>query len=143
MREESTLEMYKPEMTTRMDIPSFEGLRAGFPAEASSYDGKTIDLNSELIRHPESTFFARIKGNSMVDYGIDDGDLAVVDRSLEPTTGRIAVCYINGEFTLKRIEIKKDGLWLMPGNPEFQPLKVREESEFQVWGILIYVIKKF
>lgn len=143
MEEEATLEISKPDTVTKLDIPSFEGLRAGFPTEASSYDGRTIDLNIELIRHPESTFFARVKGHSMIDYGIDDGDLAVVDRSLEPATGRIAVCYIDGEFTLKRIEIKKDGIWLMPGNTEFQPIKVRAESEFQVWGILIYVIKKF
>lgn len=143
MEKEPELEISKPDTVTKLDIPSFEGLKAGFPTEAPSYDGRTIDLNIELIRHPESTFFARIKGRSMIDYGIDDGDLAVIDRSLEPATGKIAVCYIDGEFTLKRIEIKKDEIWLMPGNPEFQPIRVRAESEFQVWGILIYVIKKF
>jgi SOS-response transcriptional repressor LexA len=95
-----------------------------------------------IIKNPISTFYGRVKGDSMHAAGVDDGDLLVIDKSLEYRTGAIAVCALNGEFTLKYI--KRDGkrVWLMPANPDFRPIEVKEEDEFTVWGIVIWVIKK-
>ena len=101
-----------------------------------------MDLNAELIRHPDATFYARVKGNSMVDAGVEDGDVLIIDRSLEPVTGKIAVCYVDGEFTVKRLKIENDVCWLVPANEEFEPIKVTEENDFIIWGVVSYVIKR-
>lgn len=119
-----------------------EGIRAGFPSPAEDYAEPTLDLNRYVIKNPASTFYARINGDSMQGADIHDGDIAVIDKSLEPTNGSIAVCFLDGEFTLKRIEIEKDRVWLMPANPQFSPIEVTEENHFVVWGIVTYVIKK-
>ncbi len=118
-----------------------QAVPAGFPSPAQDYLGDSIDLNKELIRHPATTFCARVTGYSMMDCGIDDNDLLLVDKSLEPRDGCIAVCFMDGEFTLKQLSIQPDGLYLMPANCEYQPIKVQEGSNFQVWGIVTYVIK--
>ena len=117
-----------------------EAVPAGFPSPAQDHT-ESIDLNRELIPHPASTFCARVSGDSMRDCGIDNGDLLIIDKSLHPHEGCIAVCFIDGEFTLKRISIRRDGIWLIPANPDYPPLHVVEESNFQVWGIVSYVIK--
>ena len=77
----------------------------------------------------------------MIGAGIDDGDIMVIDRSLEPRDGKIAICFVDGEFTVKRIKIKKDGIYLMPENSAFEPIKVTENNELIIWGIVTYVIK--
>lgn len=118
-------------------------VKAGFPSPAADFTGETIDLNRELIRHPSTTFCARARGTSMKDAGISDGDLLIIDRSLEPEDGRIAVCYIDGEFTLKRIRKGRGCLWLVPANPDYKPIKVTPENDFTIWGILTHVIKSF
>lgn len=94
------------------------------------------------MRHPASTFYFRVSGVSMVGDGFDDGDIIVVDKSLEATDGSIAVCYVDGEFTIKRICRDKDCLWLMPSNEKFKPMRVTADNEFAVWGIVTYIIKK-
>jgi DNA polymerase V len=101
-----------------------------------------MDLNWELVKNPDSTFYGRVKGVSMRDAGVDDGDLLIIDKSLDYRTGAMAVCCINGGFTLKFIRRDKDGLYLVPANPDYQPIKVNEEDEFTVWGIVAYIIKK-
>ena len=88
------------------------------------------------------TFYARITGNSMEGVGIQDGDIVVIDKSLEPANDQIAVCFIDGEFTLKRIHLENGRLFLMPHNPAFPPIEITEENHFQVWGIVTYVIKR-
>jgi len=118
------------------------GISAGFPSPAEEYMETAIDLNRELIRNPGATFFGRVRGFSMKDAGISEGDVLVIDRSLEPRNGSIAVCFIDGEFTVKRIAIEKDGVYLTPANKEFKPLKISGENEFIVWGIVTWVIKK-
>ncbi len=118
-----------------------EAIPAGFPSPAQDHVGEGIDLNRELIRHPASTFCARVAGDSMRDCGIEDGDLLIVDKSLTPREGSIAVCFVDGEFTLKRISIRRDGIWLEPANPRYPALHVTEGSNFQVWGIVSYVVK--
>lgn len=102
----------------------------------------TIDLNKELSENPLATFYIRVKGNSMIDAGINDKDVLVVDRSLEPQNNKIAICFIDGEFTVKRIQAEKDCMYLMPENSEYKPIKVTEENQLIIWGMVTYVIKK-
>ncbi|MBQ6938865.1 MAG: translesion error-prone DNA polymerase V autoproteolytic subunit [Muribaculaceae bacterium] len=118
-----------------------EAVPAGFPSPAQDYVDEGIDLNRELIRHPASTFCARVAGDSMRDCGIDDGDLLIIDKALTPKEGSVAVCFVDGEFTLKRISIRTDGIWLEPANPHYPALHVTDGSNFQVWGIVSYVVK--
>lgn len=128
---------------THMDkVPLVEGIRAGFPSPAEDYVEPTLDLNRYVIKNPASTFYARITGDSMVGDDIHDGDIVVIDKSLEPGDGNIAVCFIDGEFTLKRIKVEKERLLLMPANPKFKPIEITEENHFVVWGIVTYIIKE-
>lgn len=119
------------------------GIKAGFPSPAQDFLDISIDLNKELVKNPSSTFYGRVSGDSMKDMGISDGDLLVIDKSLEPREGKIAVCYIDGEFTVKQIRIEKDGLLLMPANENYKPIKVTEDNDFMVWGTVMHVIKSF
>ena len=107
---------------------------------AVEFEGQKLDLNEELIKHPEATFYARVKGHSMKDAGIQDGDLLVIDKAQEPKDGCVAVCAIDGEFTLKRLAVEKDGIYLMLANAEFKPIKITEENDFLVWGVVAYVV---
>lgn len=138
-----TLEFYTISTDTPLALLYIQqGISAGFPSPALDYLDATIDLNRELIKKPSSTFYARVKGVSMKDAGIDDGDLMIIDRSVPPTDGRIAVCFIDGEFTVKRIKMESDCLWLMPENIDYKPIKVTEENQFLIWGTVIYLIKE-
>ena len=119
-------------------IPS--GISAGFPSPADDFLDLSIDLNKELIKNPSSTFFGRAKGESMMDAGIHDGDLLIIDKSLPPANGKIAVCFIDGEFTVKQILKKENSCWLMPANKKYKPIQVTEDNYFIVWGIVIHVI---
>lgn len=138
------LDIYSANMNSKVSIPfSSQLVSAGFPSPADDFLDLSIDLNKELIEHPSSTFCARVKGDSMKDEGIDDGDLLVIDKSLEPENNKVAVCFIDGEFTVKRIKIEKDSCWLVPANKNYKPIKVTEANDFIVWGIVIHVIKSF
>ncbi|WP_164112017.1 MULTISPECIES: LexA family protein [Sphingobacterium] len=117
------------------------GISAGFPSPALDYEDLRIDLNKELIKHPLSTFFGRVRGNSMRDAGIDDGDIMVIDKSLGPSDGMIAVCYLDGEFTAKRIRIQQGQVQLVPANPDYPVITVTADNDFVVWGIVTYIIK--
>jgi DNA polymerase V len=137
------LTFFRPDMESEVRIPfAGDGVSAGFPSPALDFMETSIDLNKALSENPLATFYIRVDGNSMVNAGIDDKDVLVVDRSLEPQNGKIAICYIDGGFTVKRIKLEKDGLWLMPENEKYLPIKVGEENQFLVWGIVTYVIKK-
>ena len=126
-----------------MELPLSENrVSAGFPLPAEHYSSLKLDLNKELIKNPAATFYARVKGVSMIDEGIDDGDLIVIDKSIEPYTGCLAVCYIDGEFTLKRFEKHEDYGLLIPANKDYSPIKVTDNNDFIIWGIVTYVIKK-
>jgi DNA polymerase V len=118
-----------------------QGIVAGFPSPAQDYLELAIDLNKLLIKHPEATFFGRVKGMSMQDEHIREGDVLIIDRSLPPTDGAIALCWLDGDFTVKRLQKKGDRLWLVPANPAFNPIEVKPEQDFLVWGIVTYVIK--
>ena len=116
-------------------------IQAGFPSPAQGMFGDTIDLNRELIDNPAATFCARATGNSMTDAGINDGDLLIIDKSLDPKEGNIAVCYIDGDFTVKRISIRDGGVVLVPANSDYPEIPVGEDSNFQIWGIVSHIIK--
>ncbi len=117
------------------------GIKAGFPSPAADFDESKISLDQVLVKNREATFYAKANGTSMIGAGIDDGDVLVIDRSIEPQNNKIAVCFIDGEFTIKRIVVEKEGIYLMPENPKFLPIKVTEENELVIWGIVTYVIK--
>ncbi|MBR6647778.1 MAG: translesion error-prone DNA polymerase V autoproteolytic subunit [Bacteroidaceae bacterium] len=137
------INIYTPQSENSIEIPlSEERVAAGFPSPADDYASLKLDLNRELIKNPASTFYARVSGLSMVDEGINDGDLLVIDKSLDPHDGCLAVCYIDGEFTLKRFERHNGYGLLMPANKDFHPIKVTAENNFVIWGIVTYIIKK-
>ncbi len=141
--ESEELEFYSAETTTELKIPLFEsGVSAGFPSPADDYMDLPIDLNEFLIKHPAATFYVRVKGNSMEGAGIRNGDLLIVDRAEEPRNKSIVLGIIDGEFTVKRIKKKGSDLYLMPDNPEFKPIKINDNMDFQVWGVVTYVVHK-
>ena len=117
-------------------------ITAGFPSPAEDYLENLLDLNKTLIKNPSATFFGRVKGLSMKDAGVDDGDLLVIDKSLQYHKDALAVCFINGEFTSKRIQKGGDRILLMPANPDFEPIPTGAEDDFMSWGIVTYIIKK-
>jgi DNA polymerase V len=127
-----------------LDLPLFGSkIPAGFPSPADDHLEATIDLNRQFVRHPAATFFVRVKGFSMIKAGIHHGDMLIVDRSLEAQSRAIVLAIVNGEFTLKRLVIDGSDVWLMPENPEFQPLQITEGMELQVWGVVAHVIHSF
>jgi len=142
MSTDKKLTFFSPETNSESQIPYIkEGVSAGFPSPAADFNENTIDLNKELAKNPLATFYIKVKGNSMMEAGIHDKDILVVDRSLEPRDHKIAVCLVDGEFTVKRIKLEEDYLLLMPENQEFQPIKVTENNQLIIWGIVTYVIK--
>jgi DNA polymerase V len=139
-----TLEFYTPDYSTELELPYVDaGIRAGFPSPADDFIELSIDLNKHLIKHKDTTFFATVKGHSMKNAGIYDGDLLIIDKSLEPQNDKIAICQIDGEFTVKRIKIERNVVWLIAENEEFAPIKVTRDNELIIWGIVTASIKKF
>ncbi len=118
------------------------GISAGFPSPADDFRETRISLDEELITNKEATFFAKVSGQSMIGAGLDDNDLLIIDRSIEPTNNKIAVCFLDGEFTVKRLRVENDTVWLQPENPDYPTIKITEENDFVIWGIVTSVIKK-
>jgi len=121
-----------------------ESIHAGFPSPAADHTGERIDLTREMTPHPDTTFYAHVEGDSMRDAGILDGDLVVVDRSLEPKDGDFIIAYIDGEYTLKEFKMDPKGTcaWLIPHNTDFQPIRVDKDSNFSIWGVVTYAVHK-
>ena len=137
------LTFFKPERNSTIKLPFINhGVSAGFPSPAMDFIESSIDLNQVLVENPIATFYVQVEGNSMIDAGIHDKDLLVIDRSLEPRNNKIAICLLDGEFTVKRIRLENNELFLMPENPNYQPIQVTEENQLIIWGIVTYVIKK-
>lgn len=119
-------------------------VKAGFPSPAENIR-ETLDLMKLLVRHKASTFFFRVSGVSMVDAAMDEGDIIIVDRAIEPYNNCKAVCYIDGEYTVKRMEIRDKAIRLVPcneNNKAYKPIDINEDNHFIVWGVVTYVIKK-
>ena len=119
-----------------------QGISAGFPSPADDFKEVRLSLDKELVKNKEATFYAKVSGDSMIGAGLDNGDLLIIDRSLNPENGKIAVCLIDGEFTVKRIKKDKDRLYLMPENKKYKRIEIKEENELIIWGVVEYVIKK-
>lgn len=137
------LYFYTPDDTQSLDVVLTQtGISAGFPSPADDFRDQKISLDKTLVKNKEATFYAKVSGQSMVGAGLDDGDLLVVDKSLEPQHNKIAVCFIDGEFTVKRLQVTKNGVCLLPANPAYAPIQITEDNNFQIWGIVTHVIKK-
>ncbi|UYU61055.1 translesion error-prone DNA polymerase V autoproteolytic subunit [Bacteroides thetaiotaomicron] len=137
------IEIHKIDISSSLPLQfADEGIKAGFPSPAQDYMEQAIDLNKELIRHPVSTFYGRVTGDSMRDEGIEEGDILVIDKSLELMDDDLAVCFIDGEFTVKRVRLEPEAIWLVPSNPDYPLIKVTKENDFMIWGIVTFTIKK-
>lgn len=137
-----SLELFKISVDTELELVYVDtGIKAGFPLIPPDITS-VIDLNKEIIKHPASTFCGRVSGDSMLDANLSDGDIIVIDRSLDPRDGDMAVCIIDNEFTAKFIKIEKDGIWLIPANENYTPVKVTDSENIEVWGIITHCIKK-
>ena len=140
----SKIHLIKGEFKEKLDLLFAPGVKAGFPSPAGDYLHESLDFNRDLIKHPEATFYGRVDGDSMEDAGICDGDIAVIDRSLEPQNGNIVVAYINNEFTIKYLDLthRKDGyIELRPANKKYKPIRIDESDNFEVWGVVVWTIK--
>ena len=127
-----------------LELQMMGSVKAGFPSPAEDVREK-LDLGKLLVRHSASTFFFQVDGVSMVDAGMDEGDILIVDRAVEPYNDCKAVCFIDGEFTVKRVELHGDGALLLPCNsqaPQFKPIPVGSDNQFLLWGVVTWVIKK-
>lgn len=131
------------DLSSSMPLPYADGgIRAGFPSPAQDYMEQAIDLNKEIVKHPASTFYGRVTGDSMRDEGIEEGDILVIDKSLELMDDDLAVCFLDGEFTVKRVRLEPNAVWLVPSNTSYPLIKVTKDNEFIIWGIVTYTIKK-
>ena len=119
-----------------------QGISAGFPSPADDFREIRISLDKELVKNSESTFYARVSGDSMQDAGLSNGDMIVIDRSLNIEKNRIAVCFLDGEFTVKRVIERGGKILLKPENKNYKEIEISDENELVIWGIVTYVIKK-
>lgn len=137
------IEVFKADSDSHLDLLYAEGgICAGFPSPAQDYLELSIDLNTELIRYPAATFFGRVIGNSLEEAGVTEGDILIIDKSLKPQDGNICVCFLDGDFTLKIIRHTENEIWLIPANKAYSPIRVTEDNNFMIWGVVTYTIKK-
>ena len=138
-----TVDIFSADVSQSLALPyADQGIQAGFPSPAQDYLNESIDLNREIVKHPASTFYGRVEGESMIEEGIEPGDLLVIDRSIEPDDGDLTVCCVDGEFTLKRIRLERNRVWLQPSNEAFDPILVTPDNRFEIWGVVTYTIKQ-
>jgi DNA polymerase V len=133
--------IHPAEQDSKIRIQFVGAVKAGFPSPASDFLRETIDLNKYVTTHPDATYYARVDGSSMSNE-FEDGDLLVIDRSIPYADGRVVVCFVDGEFTVKRVKIQKDKCLLIPTNTDFPVLEIKEGQELQIWGVVSHVIKK-
>lgn len=125
----------------RCELPFYETkVQAGYPSPVDGYMSNSLDLNNYLIKHPKSTFFVQVTGESMLDAGIKENDLLVVDKSLSPTNNKIVIAVVDNEFTVKRFKIINGEPYLIPENKNFSPIKVGKET--YIWGVVTSVIQQ-
>ena len=124
-------------------VPLYQShIRAGFPSPAEDYIEKTLDFNEYLVKHPAATFTVKVAGNSMTGAGIHNGDLLIVDRAITPAHNRIVIAVLDGELTVKRLVRQGPKLFLAAENPEYRPIEVSPESNFEIWGVVTNVIHR-
>ena len=140
------LTILNSEFSNKLELQLAPSIKAGFPSPADDYQQDRLDFNRDLIRHPETTFYGRVSGDSMVDAGICDGDIAVIDRSVEPSDGDVVVGYVNEEFTIKFLDLKhKDEgfIELRPAKKDYKPIRINADDDFEVWGVVVWTIKNW
>ena len=123
-------------------VPGISSISAGFPSPAEDFSELSISLDKHLIQNPSATFMAYANGNSMVDAGIHHGDILIIDRSLNARDGDIIIAVLHGEFTVKQLSIINNTFFLLPKNPKYSPVKISDDMDFEVWGIVSYSIRK-
>lgn len=134
-------EVYEGDTKRELNLPLAESAcPAGFPSPAEDHMEQRLDLNDHLIDHPAATYFVRVSGESMVDAGIHDGDLLVVDRAEEPTDGDVVVAALDGQLTVKRLQVEPQALVLRSENDDYEPIRVSREAEFRIWGVVNHVV---
>ena len=122
--------------------PGITFISAGFPSPAEDFTELSISLDKHLIQNPAATFMAYANGNSMVQAGIHHGDILIIDRSLDARNSDIIIAVLHGEFTVKRLSIVKDTFFLIPENPQYSPMKISDDMDFEMWGVVTYSIGK-
>ena len=138
-----TLTIFKAATDTQLLIPFIdEGVKAGFASPAADYSGNRIDLNVELIKNEASTFFAKVDGNSMTGSLIFDGDIVIVDKSLEVRDGCKVIACVDGEFVMKTIRMGDGVCYLVPENEDFPIITVTSDQQFMIWGVVTHVIHR-
>ena len=139
----SELKIYSIDASEPAELPyADDGVRAGFPSPAQDFMSEAIDLNRDLVTHPESTFYARVEGDSMTGADVFEGDILVVDKLIEARDGDMAVCVVDGEFTVKFLDLSGGRVTLRPANDAYAPITVTEADRFDVWGVVTYVIHR-
>lgn len=140
------IKLLKGEWLSRLSLALAPNIKAGFPSPADDYLRDSLDFNRDLIKNPEATFYGRVSGDSMRDAGINEGDIAVIDRSLQSTDGDVIVAYVNEEFTIKYLDLthKEEGyIELRPANPDYSPIRIDSTDNFRVWGVVVWTIKQW
>ena len=122
--------------------PGITCISAGFPSPVEDFTELSISLDKHLIQNPAATFMAYANGNSMVQAGIHHGDILIIDRSLDARNSDIIIAVLHGEFTVKRLSIVKDTFFLIPQNPQYSPMKISDDMDFEIWGVVTYSIRK-
>ncbi|MCX8514959.1 MAG: translesion error-prone DNA polymerase V autoproteolytic subunit [Burkholderiales bacterium] len=117
-------------------------IKAGFPSPAAEYQDEFLNLNNLLIKNKEATFLVKVSGNSMIDANIHEGDILIVDKSLDATHGKIIIAVVDGDFTVKILYHKNNILKLIPANPEYPEIILKNEQELNIWGVVTYIIHK-
>ena len=138
-------EIIPAEKVKPMNMPFFDvKIVAGFPIPMNTDElAQDIELLQMLCPHPDSSYLIRVLGDSMIEADVKDGDILIVDKSLRnPTESQIAVCELNGEYTVKHVVKDKKGMWLVPANPEYPKIQITEGDDFSIWGVVTYIIHK-
>ena len=141
-----SIHILQGEFAKQLELQFAPGIRAGFPSPAEDYLHDSLDFNRDLIRNPEATFYGRVEGDSMIEAGICDGDIAVIDRSVEAQNGDVVVAYVNEEFTIKYLDLthRVEGyIELRPANRQFKPIRIDSDDDFEVWGVVVWTIKQW
>lgn len=142
----ANIQIIQGDFEKKLTLHYAQAIKAGFPSPAEDYMHDSLDFNRDLIEHPEATFYGRVEGDSMMEANICDGDIAVIDRSVEPKNGDVIVAFVNNEFTIKYLDLthRKDGyIELRPANRDFRPIRIDEDDNFEVWGVVVWTIKKW
>jgi DNA polymerase V len=141
MRTNIGIEIFRPKRRANCNLPFYTcPISAGFPSPAEDYLEGKLDLNQHLIKHPVATFFLRVSGDSMIGAGIHEGDLLIVDRSIEPANNRVIIAAVNGELLVKRLRLRRKKIYLESENSSYPSLLITEAMDFLIWGVVTNVV---